>query len=169
MELSDRMDETLASVVEFHYAFDCAVRNEPTLVVDHQADGKALDLIAQMLRAATQECYAAAERRNGRPSQLVFTRLQLLAEELSELAEAMRDQDVVGCLGALTNIQYVLDGAYAALGLQRLKLPAFREVHRSNMSKLGPGGRPIINEAGRVVKGPDYRPPDLARIMREGK
>lgn len=54
---------------------------------------------------------------------------------------------------------------WAVLGLEKYRVAAFREVHRANMSKLGADGKPILNEAGRVVKGPDYTPPNLAAVV----
>ena len=62
-------------------------------------------------------------------------RINLLAEELDELKEALADGNIVEVLDALTDLQYVLDGAYLSFGLQDLKYPAFDEVQRSNMSK----------------------------------
>lgn len=92
-------------------------------------------------------------------------RLNLLQEELDELREALEQGDIVEALDALTDLQYVLDGAYLSFGLQAVKQVAFDEVHRSNMSKLGADGKPIRRpEDGKVMKGPNYRPPDLAAV-----
>ncbi len=93
-------------------------------------------------------------------------RLDLLNEELSELEEALNEKDEVAVLDALTDLQYVLDGAYLALGFHPYKDAALREVHRSNMSKLGPDGKPIYREDGKVLKGPGYSPPDLVGVLR---
>lgn len=95
-------------------------------------------------------------------------RINLLREELNELEEALENNDIVEALDALTDLQYVLDGAFLALGLHTLKDKAFDEVHRSNMSKLGRDGKPLLREGdNKVLKGPDYFPPDLARVMEE--
>lgn len=95
-------------------------------------------------------------------------RINLLEEEVSELKEALENNDMVEVLDALTDIQYVLDGAYLSFGLQHLKETAFAEVQRSNMSKLGEDGKPIRRESdGKVMKGPNYSAPDLAQFLNE--
>lgn len=90
-------------------------------------------------------------------------RVELLAEELKELSEALEEKDPVMVLDALTDLQYVLDGAYLSLGFS--KHPAFEEVHRSNMSKLSATGEPIRRADGKILKGPNYTPPDLTRYV----
>lgn len=93
-------------------------------------------------------------------------RINLLAEELEELQEALTQGDVVEVLDALTDLQYVLDGAYLSFGLQDVKKAAFDEVHASNMSKLGEDGKPIRRESdGKVMKGPNYWKPDLSKFI----
>jgi predicted HAD superfamily Cof-like phosphohydrolase len=93
-------------------------------------------------------------------------RINLLAEELDELREALAAGDVVEVLDALTDLQYVLDGAYLSFGLHSVKQAAFDEVHRSNMSKLGADGKPIRRpEDGKVLKGPNYFEPDLSQFF----
>ncbi len=92
-------------------------------------------------------------------------RLKLLQEELDELREAIDGLDLVEVLDALTDLQVVLDGTYLEFGMQGLKDAAFLEVHRSNMSKLGPDGKPVVRDDGKVMKGPDYSPPDLRPIL----
>lgn len=93
-------------------------------------------------------------------------RIALLEEELWELRDSLDDRDKVGVLDALTDLQYVLDGAYLSLGYAQYKDAALREVHRSNMTKLGPDGKPIYRADGKVLKGPNYTPPDLAKVMK---
>ncbi len=95
----------------------------------------------------------------------VKLRINLLQEELDELKAALEQGDIVETLDALTDLQYVLDGAYLSFGLHPVKTKAFDEVHRSNMSKLGADGKPIRRpEDGKVMKGPNYAPPDLGSI-----
>jgi predicted HAD superfamily Cof-like phosphohydrolase len=94
-------------------------------------------------------------------------RINLLAEELDELKEALAAGDIVEVLDALTDLQYVLDGAYLSFGLHDVKIAAFDEVHRSNMSKLGADGKPIRRpEDGKVLKGPNYFEPDLGQFVK---
>jgi len=93
-------------------------------------------------------------------------RINLLQEELDELKDALKDGDLVETLDALVDLQYVLDGAFLSFGLQNLKMPAFEEVQRSNMSKLGEDGKPIVRESdGKILKGPNYSPPDIAQFL----
>jgi len=93
-------------------------------------------------------------------------RINLLAEELEELKEALEQGDLLETLDALIDLQYVLDGAFLSFGLQGIKQAAFDEVHRSNMSKLGEDGKPIRRESdGKVLKGPDYFKPDLSQFL----
>ena len=90
-------------------------------------------------------------------------RLDLIKEELEELTEAMNNKDLLEVADALTDILYVTYGAGHAFGVDLDK--CFDEVQRSNMSKLGVDGKPIYNESGKVMKGPDYFAPDLKKII----
>lgn len=93
-------------------------------------------------------------------------RINLLQEELDELKEALQNDDMIETLDALIDLQYVLDGAFLSFGLQDVKMEAFNEVHRSNMSKLGEDGKPIRREGdGKVMKGPNYFKPDMAQFI----
>lgn len=97
-------------------------------------------------------------------------RINLLAEELDELKEALEAGDVVEVLDALTDLQYVLDGAYLSFGLHDVKDAAFNEVQRSNMSKLGADGKPIRRESdGKILKGPNFFEPDLSQFVKGKK
>lgn len=94
-------------------------------------------------------------------------RINLLAEELDELKEALKEGDVVEVLDALIDLQYVLDGAFLSFGLQDKKEAAFDEVHASNMSKLGEDGKPVVRESdGKILKGPNYFKPDLVQFIK---
>ena len=94
---------------------------------------------------------------------LAQLRVDLIAEELNELVDALADDDMVEIADALTDILYVTYGAGVAFGIELD--PCFHEVHRSNMSKLGPDGKPIYREDGKVLKGPGYFPPNLEEIV----
>lgn len=95
-------------------------------------------------------------------------RINLIAEELEELQEALKNNDIVETLDALIDLQYVLDGAFLSFGLHDVKEVAFAEVHRSNMSKLGEDGKPIRRESdGKVMKGPNYFVPDMSQFIRK--
>lgn len=92
-------------------------------------------------------------------------RLDLLYEELIELRVALDNHDPVATLDALTDLQYVLDGAYLSLGLHRWKMAALAEIQRSNMTKLDMQGLPIKRFDGKILKGPLYEPPDLKKVL----
>jgi len=90
-------------------------------------------------------------------------RLDLIKEELKELEEAMNNKDLKEIADALTDILYVTYGAGFAYGINLDK--CFKEVQRANMSKLGKDGKPIFNESGKVMKGPNYTKPDLKKFV----
>jgi len=90
-------------------------------------------------------------------------RLDLIKEELSELTEAMNNKDLLEVADALTDILYVTYGAGHAFGINLDK--CFEEVQNSNMSKLDENGKPIYNEHGKVMKGPNYFKPDLTKFV----
>jgi len=90
-------------------------------------------------------------------------RLDLIKEELNELTEAMNNKDLLEVADALTDILYVTYGAGHAFGINLDK--CFEEVQNSNMSKLDESGKPIYNEAGKVMKGPNYFKPDLSKYL----
>ena len=90
-------------------------------------------------------------------------RIDLIKEELEELTEAMQDKNLIEVADALTDILYVTYGAGHAFGIDLDK--CFEEVQSSNMSKLGDDGKPIYNEAGKVMKGPSYFKPDLSKFL----
>jgi predicted HAD superfamily Cof-like phosphohydrolase len=94
---------------------------------------------------------------------IISLRLDLIREELSELEEAIEKKDIKEVADALTDILYVTYGAGHAFGVNLDK--CFAEVQNSNMSKLGLDGKPIYNENGKVMKGPDYFKPDLSKFV----
>ena len=90
-------------------------------------------------------------------------RYDLIKEELDELKEAIDNKDIKEVADALTDILYVTYGAGHAFGINLDK--CFKEVQNSNMSKLGLDGKPIFNENGKVMKGPNYFKPDLSKLI----
>ena len=91
-------------------------------------------------------------------------RFDLIKEELNELNQAMEEKNLVEIADALTDILYVTYGAGCAYGIDLDK--CFKEVQRANMSKLGKDGKPIYNEKGKVMKGPNYLPPNLKQFTK---
>ena len=90
-------------------------------------------------------------------------RIDLIKEELDELQEAMKNNDLLEVADALTDILYVTYGAGHAFGIDLDK--CFDEVQNSNMSKLDENGEPIFNESGKVMKGPNYFKPNLSQFV----
>tara|TARA_Y100000590_G_scaffold263992_1_gene296560 strand:- start:2468 stop:2839 length:372 start_codon:yes stop_codon:yes gene_type:complete len=90
-------------------------------------------------------------------------RYDLIKEELNELEIAMKTKNLKEIADALTDILYVTYGAGCAYGINLDE--CFKEVQRANMSKLGEDGKPIYNEKGKVMKGPNYSPPNLKKLV----
>ena len=90
-------------------------------------------------------------------------RIDLIKEELEELTQAMNDKDLLEVADALTDILYVTYGAGHAFGIDLDR--CFDEVQNSNMSKLDENGKPIYNDSGKVMKGPNYFKPDLSKFV----
>ena len=94
---------------------------------------------------------------------IVKLRYDLITEELAELKEAIDQKDLKEVADALTDILYVTYGAGHSFGVKLDE--CFDEVQRSNMSKLGEDGKPIYNDSGKVMKGPNYFAPNLKKIV----
>ena len=107
-----------------------------------------------------QEVKVKAEFSDAKTNKL---RIDLIKEELEELTQAMNDKNLLEVADALTDILYVTYGAGHAFGIDLDK--CFDEVQNSNMSKLGKDGKPIYNESGKVMKGPNYFKPDLLKFI----
>ena len=91
-------------------------------------------------------------------------RVNLIKEELNELTDAINKKDLVEVADALTDILYVTYGAGHAFGINLDE--CFEEVQNSNMSKLDNNGKPIYNDKGKVMKGPNYFKPDLSKFIK---
>jgi predicted HAD superfamily Cof-like phosphohydrolase len=100
----------------------------------------------------------------GFPNEKITTlRYDLIKEELGELKDALNDKDIKEVADALTDILYVTYGAGHAFGIN-LDI-CFEEVQNSNMSKLDSDGKPIYNDQGKVMKGPNYFKPNLSKCL----
>lgn len=119
------------------------------------------DKVGEFMEAFGQEVKDAPEIP---PLEVVDLRYNLIAEELDEFTRAVAKNDLTGVADALTDLLYVVYGAGHAFGID-LDL-TFNIVHDSNMSKLGPDGKPIYRDDGKVMKGPNYVPPDLSIIFK---
>jgi len=90
-------------------------------------------------------------------------RIALIEEELQELKDALANDDIVGVADALGDLEYVVNGAALVWGIN---LPeVVKEIHRSNMTKLGADGQPIYREDGKILKGEFYEKPNLERVL----
>ena len=117
--------------------------------------------VKKFMQTFGQEVKNKAEFPNERIVQL---RSELIKEELEELNQAIKDKDIKEVADALTDILYVTYGAGHAFGIDLDK--CFNEVQGSNMSKLGSDGKPIYNESGKVMKGPNYFKPDIGKFLK---
>ena len=117
--------------------------------------------VKTFMKTFGQEVKENAEFPNDKITSL---RYDLISEELTELKEAIDKKDIKEVADALTDILYVTYGAGHAFGINLDK--CFNEVQRSNMSKLGSDGKPIYNDKGKVMKGPNYFKPDLNKFIK---
>lgn len=152
--------DLMTAVREFNNAFEVAQPATPIVVGLAEAVVCLETGLEGRLAAQELKDLSAA---NGASVPLI--RLQLIQEELAELAEALSQNDRVGVLDALADLSYVVDGAWLALGYSSVRDEALRRVHESNMSKLGDDGLPIKGPSGRVEKGPGYQPPRLEDLI----
>lgn len=118
------------------------------------------DLVEDFMKAFGQEVKSDPDFPN---DETVSLRIELIAEELNELFDACEQKNIVEVADALTDILYVTYGAGHAFGIDLDE--CFREVQRSNMSKLGEDGKPIYRDDGKVLKGPNYSEPDLKKFL----
>ncbi len=116
--------------------------------------------VRKFMKTFGQEVKEKAEFPNDKITSLRF---ELIQEELGELKDAIDKKDIKEVADALTDILYVTYGAGHAFGINLDK--CFEEVQNSNMSKLGKDGKPIYNEKGKVLKGPNYFEPDLKKFV----
>ena len=118
------------------------------------------DNVKKFMETFGQEVKEKAEFPN---EKITLLRYDLIREELEEFKEAISKKDIKEVADALTDILYVTYGAGHAFGINLDK--CFQEVQSSNMSKLGDDGKPIFNDKGKVMKGPNYFKPDLKKFV----
>lgn len=94
-----------------------------------------------------------------------YLRRKLMMEEVDEYYTAASENDLVGIADALGDQLYILCGTILKHGMQHVIEDVFAEIHKSNMSKLGPDGEPMIREDGKIIKGPGYLPPHISAIL----
>lgn len=99
------------------------------------------------------------------PDALLKLRFHLMKEENEEYLEAVQNGDLVEMADALGDMLYILCGTIITHGMQDLIEKVFDEIQKSNMSKLGADGKPLYREDGKVLKGPNYFKPDIAKVL----
>lgn len=97
------------------------------------------------------------------PTERFRLRLELIEEELDEFVEAAVAEDIVGVADALGDLLYVVIGAALEYGIPLNEV--VDEIHRSNLSKLDENGKPIYREDGKVMKGPNFSPPNIGKVL----
>jgi len=117
--------------------------------------------VGQFMKTFGQEIKTSADLSTDKINSL---RVSLINEELEELKKAISERDMLEIADALTDLLYVTYGAGHAFGINLDK--CFDEVQNSNMSKLDENGKPIYNESGKVLKGPNYFKPDLSKFIK---
>lgn len=155
--------KSIEMVDEFHKAFGMKDPGTPYLQGLSGQDFTSLQKILNTLEELSHDAKAVA----GLSKNRIFMRLHLSIEELAEMIQGVLAGDVKEILDALTDRQYVLDGDYLTFGLEAVKDAALQEVHSSNMSKLDENGKPILSDAGRVLKSDRYVKPDLRKVLEE--
>ncbi len=158
--------DTIHLIAEFHEAFECYTQDKPHVPELRPFNVMRMRKLAALLQIVAHDAWLAAAE-NCHPysgEQALFTRVQLIAEELGETVEGFVNGNIIEVLDGLADLQYVTDGTWLTLGLGDVKEAAVAEVHRSNMTKLV-DGKPLINEAGRVVKPDSWDPPRLSQIV----
>lgn len=98
-------------------------------------------------------------------AEICALRIALIQEELNELKEAFENKDIIEVADALGDLSVVVDGSYDVCGLAPYKESLSKEIFDSNMSKLDENGKPIYREDGKVLKGPNYFKPDIAKVL----
>lgn len=161
-------DPALDAVAEFQTAFGLTVATEPKVPEFDDQTAEQLYLYYHGICSygeMLQKLAAQASERGDEGGNLVLLRLQLIHEEFTELIDALHERDIVEVLDALVDLDYVIAGTYLSFGLGHYRIAGFNEVHASNMSKLDENGKPIIAPSGRVMKGENYRRPDLKGVL----
>lgn len=162
-------DMTMDLVREFHQVFGCHIGAGPELPELSPLARRKVEQLAHHMKQASTMAHIFAENHRGTPAGVFFARLQLIQEELYEYATAVLEGKIYRVAHELADLQYVVDGAWLNHGISAFKVPAVMEIHQANMTKLGEDGKPIVNEAGRVVKGPNFKKADLSGMFAETK
>lgn len=147
---------TIELVCDFHHAFGHPVENKPTIATEALRVLR-IKLIAEELlelaRASGCSLIASTDPCKPETNDFIEVLPRLATVNLIEMADALGDLD------------YVVQGANLVFGLPSYAI--VEEIHRSNMSKLGADGKPLVREDGKILKGPGYFKPDIARVLED--
>ncbi len=148
-----KLDTIQNQVAEFHRVYGQPIATTPKVPADDRVKLR-LRLIAEEFFELLAACGVWPESRGG-----------VTAEEIicNAIDNDLGDVDIVEVADALGDIAYVVEGANLEFGIPSAEVLA--EIQRSNLSKLGEDGKPIYNEHGKVTKGPNYSPPDIAKVL----
>lgn len=146
-------------VSDFHRANGVPILDTPQVPADERVRLR-LRLIAEEFCELLAASLADGEGQNSLVDHIGWT----LREHINSAAPRV---DLVEVADALADLDYVIEGTRLEFGIDGAPIAA--EIHRSNMSKLGPDGKPVLRPDGKITKGPSYSPPDVAReLLRQG-
>lgn len=146
-------------VVEFHAAFGHPIETRPTVPSPAQRLLRVKLLAEELVEFAEAAGVVLTIEQRPRQPLAMGNYEHVIAVREARYAEV----DLVECADGLTDMRYLVDGGNLIFGFPGDALLA--EVHRSNMSKLGPDGKPVTREDGKTMKGPNYTPPDIASVL----
>lgn len=143
---------TLENVAEFHHAFGHPVEPAPTASTPELRELRVRLIAEELMELATALGVS-----------IHVDAVDGLSSALTVTATPSGHVDLVAAADALGDLDYVVQGGNLVLGLPGDAIA--NEIHRSNMSKLGADGKPVVREDGKILKGPNYSPPDIARVL----
>ncbi len=155
--------ETIDKVKQFNIAFDVKMSEKPGLDECSQYVEWKLKEQAAVLNEIAKTFHLLAQYKGD--TNKAFLRMQLMTEELSEVCQAMANNDIKNLAQELADLRYVCDGTVLVYGLANCFEKVFNEVHRANMSKLDENGKPVKNAAGRVVKSNLFKPVNMDGLV----
>jgi predicted HAD superfamily Cof-like phosphohydrolase len=141
-------------VREFHRAFDRPVRDLPDL----GSPAERVLRVRLMMEELLEFAKAAGVRISTGPFNLKMDDLWIGPDNFPD-----RDPDLAAMAHELADLQYVVSGTAVQLGIPLQ--PCAEEIHKANMRKLGPDGRPIVDANGKVRKPEGWEPADVARVL----
>lgn len=154
-----QLDPTVSLVQEFHEIFDCYIQDSPA-IPPRTAPG--IDALLETVRLLKKS--RELLRLHGKED-VNCSRIALIVEEVAELATGYVENDLKAVLDAYLDIGYVVAGGVVNCGLQEVVVEGMDRVHESNLSKTNENGKAIYDDAGKVIKGPNYQKVDLSDLV----